>query len=69
MANFIELTVFFAKDQTRKEYINMDMVYRYTDKAGGKRTLLSFNSTGSDSIVVEEPAAVIDNLLRQRQFK
>lgn len=62
MKKFITLTVAFTTTQTRKELINMGHVVRIIDGSGG--TMLCFNSSGSDYIIVKESSADIESLLK-----
>ena len=61
MKSLIPLTVVFAKDQTRSELINIDKVYRIIEKHDS--SLICFNSSGSDHIVVIETKSEIEKLL------
>jgi hypothetical protein len=62
MKAFIELTVAFAKDQTRKELINVSKIYRIIERTGGG-TAVCFNSSGSDYVEVKESKAEIGKLV------
>lgn len=61
MKTFISLTVAFTKDQTRTELINMNQVVRIIQ--GNSGTMVCFNSSGTDHILVKETKEEIEKLL------
>ena len=61
MKTFIPLTVAFTKDQTRTELINMAQVVRIIQ--GNAGTMVCFNSSGTDHIMVKESRHEIEKLV------
>lgn len=61
MSTFISLTVAFTVDKTRKELINMNKVVRIIEGSTG--TMVCFNTSGSDHIIVKESKEEIEKLI------
>lgn len=61
MKSFIRVTVIYAIGKTREELINVDKIYRVIAQKEG--TSICFNSTGSDSITVQESQEVVEKML------